>query len=143
MMALGAALALPGAGLLATLLWTRPRVLQEGKGWYSFDVEGVPHINKNGRIFIRSPSIPVDINRLGEPGYMEMLTRESRQCMENPEYNSPYATDYRVEFVGRRFTPLEKVRIAVEGHVRDTERKWQEASNRRREAAERGQYLAP
>jgi hypothetical protein len=117
------------SGVAAVVLWDRkplPHGIYEGKAWYCFEEEGIPFIDIEGAIFVRCPQIPVDVNRIDDADYQEILRREMMKCMRNLDYDSPYAIEYLLEFVGFRQTPLARLKAAGRKHIRDFKRRQEE-----------------
>lgn len=117
------------SGVAAVVLWDRkplPHGIYKGKAWYCFEEDGMPFIDIEGAIFIRCPQIPVDVNRIDDADYQEILRREVMKCMRNLDYNSPYAIEYRLELLGFRRTPHDRFTDVTRKHILDFERRQEE-----------------
>jgi hypothetical protein len=139
--ALGTAIAF---GVLGLLPWEReplPHGVYKGKAWHCFEEDGIPFIDIEGAICIRCPQIPVDVNRIDDADYQEILQREILKCMRNLDYDSPYAIEYRLDLLGFRETPLDRLKAAGRKYIRDFKSR---AEEKKRAESESDQcFLAP
>ncbi len=99
----------------------------------------IPYIRRGNAIFLRLPQIPVDVNRLDDAEYLALLQEESLKCMKNPDYDSPYAKDYLIEFVGFEQTLIDRL---VSGS-KDYWRKLIENESNNKEDVAGVDFLAP